>query len=921
MSGEAGSFQVELVQRPRYIDESKCIACGECAEKCPKKVVDPYNAGLVKRKAAYVEYAQAVPLKYAIDHDNCIYFKNGKCGACKKFCPTEAVDFEQKETVETLDVGSIILAPGFKPFDPSRFDNYRYSDFPNVITSIEFERILAATGPTEGHLVKMSNQEEEPKKIAWFQCVGSRDLNKCDNAYCSSVCCMYALKEAMIAKEHAGDELDCAIFNMDIRSFGKDFEKYYNTAKDKYGVRFLKSRVHTVSQIQGTDDLEVSYVTDEGEMVTETFNQIVLSVGMEIAPEVVDLAQRLGIELTDGRFCKTTSSAPVTSSVDGIFVCGSFQGPKDIPESIMEASSAANCAAMQLAEARGTLTQEKSFPGEIDIEGQEARVGVFVCNCGVNIGGIADVPAIAEYAKGLPNVVYVQENLFTCSQDTQDQMAEVIKEKNLNRVVVAACTPRTHEPLFQETLRNSGLNPYLFEMANIRNQCTWVHSTEKDKATEKSKDLVRMAAARASLLDSISDIAVDVNKAALVIGGGVAGMSAAISLAEQGFPATIVEKNENLGGVAKNVSTTWKGQDVQELLTEVIQKVEQNPDIHVLTNAEVTDASGFVGNFETTVSVEGKATAIQHGATIIATGGQASEPDEYLYGRHPGVTKWHELDQNSQKLQDAESVVFIQCVGSRDDQRPYCSRICCTGSIMQAIGIKEKSPGTHVFILYRDIRTYGEREALYKKARQLGVIFIRYSLENKPVVTEAGDALEVTVFDPILQRKVMIRADLVNLASAIVPNENSQLAEMYKLPVNAENFFMEAHAKLRPVDFASDGIFMCGLAHYPKSTEESIAQAMAAASRAATVLSRDSIKVSPLVSQVDQEKCIGCGLCTEVCAFSAIVLEEEDGKRKAKNIPASCKGCGLCASSCPQHAIDMLHFRRQQILAAVCAAA
>ena len=921
VQGEAGSFQVELVQRPRYIDESKCIACGECAEKCPKKIVDPYNAGLVKRKAAYVEYAQAVPLKYAIDHDNCIYFKNGKCGACKKFCPTDAVDFEQKETTETLNVGSIIMAPGFKPFDPSRFDNYQYSDFPNVITSIEFERILAATGPTGGHLVKMSDQQEEPKKIAWFQCVGSRDLNKCDHAYCSSVCCMYAVKEAIIAKEHAGDDLDCAIFNMDLRSYGKDFEKYYNTAKDKYGVRFLKSRVHTVSQVQGTDDLEVSYVTDEGEIIKETFNQIVLSVGMEIAPEVVDLANRLGIELTDGNFCKTTSSSPVESSVSGIYVCGAFQGPKDIPESIMEASSAANCAAMQLAQSRGTLSQEKRFPSELDIEGQEARVGVFVCNCGVNIGGIADVPAIVEYAKGLPNVTYVQENLFTCSQDTQDQMAEIIKEKDLNRVVVAACTPRTHEPLFQETLRNSGLNPYLFEMANIRNQCTWVHSTEKDKATEKSKDLVRMAIARASLLDSISDVAVDVNKSALVIGGGVAGMSAALSLAEQGFPATIVEKTAELGGAARDVSATWKGQDVQAMVTDFIQKVEQHPDIDVLTNAEVADASGFVGNFETTIGIEDKTKAVQHGVTIIATGGQASEPDEYLYGQHPGITRWHDLEHNPEKLEKADSVVFIQCVGSRDDQRPYCSRICCTGSILQAISIKENSPDTNVFILYRDIRTYGEREALYKKARQLGVIFIRYSLENKPVVVEAGDALEVTVFDPILQRKVRITADLVNLASAIVPNENSKLAEIYKIPVNAENFFMEAHAKLRPVDFASDGIFMCGLAHYPKSTEESIAQAMAAASRAATVLSQESIKVSPLVSQVDTDKCIGCGLCTEVCAFGAIVLEEVDGKKKAKNISASCKGCGLCASSCPQHAIDMLHFRHQQILAAVCAAA
>jgi heterodisulfide reductase subunit A len=782
------------------------------------------------------------------------------------------------------------------------------------------ERILSATGPTQGHLVRMSDHKE-PKKIAWFQCVGSRDLNRCDNAYCSSVCCMYAIKEAVIAKEHGGDDLECTIFYMDMRTHGKDFEKFYNTAKDKHGVRFIRSRVHTVDPVRGTDDLEVRYATDEGQIETEVFDQIVLSVGMEISPEIVGLAQRLGIELSDGNFCKTDTTTPVKTSTDGIYVCGAFQGPKDIPESVMEASSAACSAGIQLSSARGTLVREKEFPSELPVEGQDPKVGVFVCNCGINIGGVADVPAIVEYAKNLPNVTYVEENLFSCSQDTQDKMAEIIKEKGLNRVVVAACTPRTHEPLFQETMRNSGLNPYLFEMANIRNQCTWVHSAEKDKATEKSKDLVRMATARASLLDPIGDIAVDVNKSALVIGGGVAGMTAALNLADQGFPAVLVEKEAELGGVARDVGKTWKGEDVQAFLADLIAKVQQHPDIELMTGSEITEAGGFVGNFETTVQTNGALKTIQHGATVVATGGQASDTDEYLYGKNDRVMRWHDLEHNLDKVNDDDSVVFIQCVGSRDDERPYCSRICCTNSILQAIAVKEQHPNAGVFILYRDIRTFGQRELHYKKARELGVVFVRYSLDNKPVVTESADGLEVTVFDPILQRKIAITADWINLTTAIVPTDNEQLASMYKLPLNAENFFMEAHAKLRPVEFASDGIYLCGLAHYPKTIDESIAQAMAAASRAATVLSKDSIKVSPLVSQVDQEKCIGCGLCTEVCAFSAIVLEETDGKLKAKNIPASCKGCGLCAASCPQHAIDMLHFRHQQILAAVCAAA
>ena len=846
-----------------------------------------------------------------------------ECYQCVTVCEAEAVTLDthaQQEETTTIPVGSVVLSPGFQPFDPSKFDNYDYAHHPNVITSTEFERILSATGPFMGHLTRISDKKE-PKKIAWFQCVGSRDLNRCDNPYCSSVCCMYAVKEAVIAKEHADYDLDCAIFFMDMRTPGKDFEKYYNDAKDKHGVRFIRSRVHTIDRVPETDDLEVRYVTESGEEKKEVFNMIVLSVGMQISPETIDLANNLGIDLTQGNFCETKNFKPFETSRDGIFVCGAFQGPKDIPESVMEASAAACSAGVNLAPARGSLVKEKAFPDETDITGEEPRIGVFVCNCGINIGGIADVPAIVEYAKGLPNVAYVGENLFTCSQDTQNQMAEVIREQNLNRIVVAACTPRTHELLFQETIRNAGLNEYLFDMANIRNQCTWVHSDDKKKATEKSKDLVRMAVARASLLEPIPDISVDVNPSALIIGGGIAGMTTALGFAEQGFPAIIVEKSSVLGGAARDLSKTWKGQDIQPYLSELVDKVEQHSDIQILRNAEVVGASGFVGNFETQVAVENQTKTVEHGVVMVATGGKAADTKEYLYGKNPGVTRWHDLEHDPEKLKDAEIIVFIQCVGSRDENRPYCSRICCTGSILQAISIKQSNPDTKVFILYRDIRTYGEKEYLYKKARELGVVFVRYSLDNKPKVTEIENGLQVDVFDPILQKDLRIQADYVNLATAIEPAQNQKISEFYKIPLNAENFFMEAHAKLRPVEFANDGIFLCGLAHYPKALEESISQAMAATSRAITVLAKGSVQISPLVSQVDAEKCIGCGLCGEVCAFNAILLEEIEGKGyRAKNISASCKGCGLCASSCPQQAIDMLHFRDRQIVASICAA-
>ena len=915
--GEEGNFTVTVRKSPRFVDMEKCIACGACSEKCPAKTADEFNEGIAKRKAIYVPYAQAVPLKYVIDPDRCIYLKKGKCGACQKICPTGAVNFDDTEQEISLNVGSVIITAGFQTFDPKAFDNYQYARLPNVVTSMEFERILSAGGPTAGHVLRPSDGRE-PARIAWLQCVGSRDLNKCDNEYCSSVCCMYAIKEAVIAGEHLGSGFQGTVFYMDIRTHGKDFERYYERAKAD-GIRFICSRVHTITQADESGTLTLEYATDDGRRVNEDFDMVVLSVGMEPADSAVALAQSLGVELDSYRFVRTDDTQPVATSRPGIYVAGVIQGCKDIPQSVMEASAAACSAGMALSAARGTLVKQKQFPAENDVSGQSPRIGVFVCNCGINIGGIADVPAITEYAAGLPHVVYAEENLFSCSQDTQDKMVDIIRKQKLNRIVVAACTPRTHEPLFQETIRNAGVNAYLFDMANIRNQCTWVHSGDKEAATVKAKDLVRMAVARAALLEPIPDLAVDVNKTALVVGGGVAGMTAALGLAEQGFDAVIVERSAELGGAAREVAATWRGKEVQPFLKDLIGRVQSHPRVEAFLDAEITNAKGFVGNFETQVTSGNLTRLVRHGAVIVATGAEASVSDEYLYGKHPGVLRWHEIEQRPELLKDAKNVVFIQCVGSRDEKRPYCSRICCTTSISQAIAIKERRPDTNVYILYRDIRTFGEREILYKEARAKGVVFIRYSLDSKPAVTEADGGLEVRVFDPILQKRVLIRADVINLATAIVPVENKQLAAFYKLPVNADNFFMEAHAKLRPVDFASDGLFVCGLAHYPKSLDESISQALAAAGRAATVLAKSSIAVSPLVSRVDADQCIGCGLCVEVCPYGAIELEEVESKGyRARNISASCKGCGLCASSCPKKAIDMLHFGDQQILAAVC---
>ncbi len=921
VKGEKGNFEVEVLQRPRFVDLDKCIGCGTCAEKCPKKVPDEYNIGLQNRKAAYVPYPQAVPLKYAIDKDNCIYFQKGKCRACEKFCPTDAIKFDDEEKTFIVRVGSVILSTGFKPFDPKAFDTYNYARHPNVITSMEFERILSASGPTMGHLARPSD-EKEPEKIAFLQCVGSRDINRCDHGYCSAVCCMYAIKEAVVAKEHSGDGLDCAIFFMDMRTHGKDFERYYNDAETKQGVRFIRSRIHTVTPVLDSDDLLLRYTTEEGELVEETFQMVVLSVGLETSPELSALAGKLGIELTEGGFCRTGSFSPVATSRDGIYVCGAFQGPKDIPQSVIEASSAAAEAGAPLASARNTETREPEIVEQRNVVGERPRIGVFICRCGINIAGVVDVPAVVEYAKDLPYVEFASDNLYSCSQDTQDNMAAVIRENNLNRIVVAACTPKTHEPLFQETLTAAGLNKYLFEMTNIRNQDSWVHKEYPEAATEKAMDLVRMAVSKAALVEPLQEAQVDINPRALVLGGGISGMVAALSLSAQGHPVTLVERSTRLGGQALNLNRTALGEDIQEKIIELAQAVEEDEKIDIRLDTELNQVDGFVGNFESILVSGGEQDTVEHGVAVIATGATEHRPKEYLYGEHPSVMTHQELDRkfidNDPSLRDAKAYAFIQCVGSREPDRPYCSRVCCTHSIKSALLLKELNPDSRVYILYRDIRTYGERELLYKQAREAGVIFIRYRREHKPRVEANGDALMIDVFDPILGRDVRIHAGTLTLASAIVPYRDETLAQFFKVPMNEDGFFVEAHAKLAPSEFATDGVFLCGMAHYPKPIDESVAQAQAAASRAVTLLARKTIATSGTVAYVTSAMCSSCGVCITLCPYSApSFMEEGPHAGRAEINPVLCKGCGLCVASCRSGAINLRGFETGQIISMI----
>jgi heterodisulfide reductase subunit A len=914
IAGQLGKFEVQIRQWPRYVDMNRCIACGLCAEKCPRKVRNEFDAALGDRKAVYLKYPQTIPLKYAIDAAHCLYFQKGKCRVCEKLCPTGAIDFEEKAQERILQVGSLILAPGFEAFNPSGLDIFGYGRYPNIITSLELECILSASGPFMGHLVRPSDHTP-PKKMAFLQCVGSRDIHRTNHGYCSAICCMAAIKEALIAQEHSRTPLEITIFHMDIRTYGKDFEKYLHQAERK-GVRFIRCRVHSLYARPGARDLSIRYLNEEGRVREEDFDLVVLSVGLKISEDARKLAGRLGVKLDGHGFVRTSSFAPVETNLPGVYSAGCFSDPKDIPFAVMEASAAAAAAAAGLAESRGALSCLEVFPEEKEVAHEEPRIGVFICNCGTNIGAVVKVPEVVEHAQSLPNVVYVQENLFSCSQDAQEQLKEVIQKQKLNRVVVAACSPRTHEPLFQENLRRSGLNKYLLEMANIRDQCSWVHQDFPQAATEKAKDLVRMSVAKANRISPLAENSVSVTPRALIIGGGLAGMTAALNLARQGFSSHLVEKEDQLGGQARHIRETWKGEDVQAFLEKLIKEVMSEKKITVHLKSEVIGVEGFVGNFKSLLSTE---EVIEHGVAILATGAEPSSTAEYLYGHNPKVTLWHELDdflaKNPDSAKSWKSAVFILCTGSRTPERPYCSRICCTSTLHRALRLKESNPTMEVFILFRDIRTYGQREDLFRQAREKGILFIRYDLENKPKVEAVNGKLQITVTDPIVGLPLVMEPDIVNLATAIIPRDNDGLARRFKVPMNSEKFFVEAHIKLRPVDFATEGIFLCGMAHYPKPIDEAITQALAAASRAATVLSQKSIRTGGVVALINPETCIGCQSCLKVCSYEAITYDPSAHICVVNS--ALCKGCGACAATCPSGSAQLMGFGSRQLFSMI----
>jgi heterodisulfide reductase subunit A-like polyferredoxin len=831
------------------------------------------------------------------------------CNQCIVACEPNAVDFSQKEEEMEIQAASVIVMPGYDDLDPNTRLEYGYDRYDDVITALEFERILSASGPFLGHIKRISDGVA-PKKMAFIQCVGSRDRN-CGVPYCSSVCCMYAIKEAIIAKEHSPD-LSVTIFHMDIRAFGKEFDYYYKRAQE-LGIKFVRCRVADIAKDED-DNLVVDFVDEKKEPKNDTFDMIVLSNGIGKPESAEKLKDALGIELNEYGFCKTSTFDPLSSSRPGVYAGGAFSEPKDIPDSVAQASGASGKASAIISASGLRTPQSHEALPEKDITLEEPRVGVFVCHCGINIGSIVDVPAVVEYAKTLSDVVFVEENLYTCSSDTQGLIKERIAEHNLNRVVVASCSPRTHEQLFQSTLYEAELNRYLFEMANIRDQCSWVHQKEPKRATEKAKDLVRMAVANAKLLSPLYKTKIPVVQSGLVIGGGLAGMTAALDLAAQGFETHLVEKTNDLGGNLRDLHYTYDGEDAQKNLKGIISQVEVDDKIHVHNVSEVVSVDGHIGNFKVTIQSREAQNTIYVGAIIVATGASEYKPTEYLYGEHESIMTQHEFEKKlAEGDSDFKNVVMIQCVGSRNEERPYCSRVCCTHAVKNALKLKELNPDSDIFVLYKDMRTYGFKEDYYAKASDLGVRFIRYDDENLPIVEKGNDGgIKVTALDQVLDRPVVFTPDALVLSAAIIPNEdNLKLSQLLKAQLSRDKFFLEAHMKLSPVDFSTEGMFLCGLAHSPKFVNESLYQASAAVSRACTILSKDHLEVGGIISEVEPGKCVACLTCVRTCPY---FVPQIDSTGAAKIDVATCRGCGICAAECPVKAIQLKHFTDKQIV-------
>ena len=919
VSGQAGNFHVKVLKKSRYVDWDKCTGCGACSEKCPmKKIPSEFEEGMGNRTSIYIPFPQAVPRKAIIDVKTCLYLTKNACKLCEKECEAGAINWDMQDEIVEYNVASIICATGIDLLDPTVLDRYHYGEYPNVITAMQYERLLSASGPTEGELLRPSDKEHA-HNIGFISCVGSRNEDLC--SYCSKFCCMYQTKEGVVTREHAPDTSVTIFFN-DIRVIGKNQEEFIERAKDEYGLIYYRGIPGDIRENPENHNLYVKHANlDTGDVEVSEFDLIVLANAVIPRKDADNLAKILGIQQNEFGFFKTKDSTEdLRSTCDGIYVTGSCQSPDDIANSVAKAGGAAALAATHAIPLSGEETKVELPPLKPVNPKDNPRIGVFICRCGINIAGYMDVPALVDYAKTLPNVVFSMENKYSCSQLTQDIIKEKIEELNLNRVLVAACTPRTHEPLFQKTIREAGLNEYLFNFVSIRELDSWVHMHDNPKATDKAKDLIRMGVARVRAQKAEFKIKGDVVPEALVVGGGVAGMSAAMEIASKGFKVHLIEKDDKLGGQLNQIyKINFDRIDSREFLDQKLKKFNEQKNIIVYLNSEVVDVKGSIGDFKVKVkdNNEVKDISLNVGTIIAATGAYEYKPEGwYNWGKNDNVLTQLELSKKlkNNELEDGQTLVFIQCVGSRQPEDgngvTYCSLICCSESIRHALYVKETYPNSNIYVLYRDIRVGTDEEPYYWKARE-NVNYIRFN--EYPTVETVDDMLKVNVKDILTQIDLSIEADKVVLSTPLIPHDTKKLGEIIKCARDQNGFFLEAHVKLRPVDFATDGIYLAGTCHGPKGIADSISQGRGAAAHALIPLISGEVENEPLVSVVDPALCIACQKCEEVCNFGAIGVNFDNDVLVSESNPLLCKGCGDCSAACPAGAITMSHFSDNQI--------
>jgi heterodisulfide reductase subunit A len=924
-SGHAGNFSVTLRHHPRYVKIDLCTNCGLCAVVCPRRLPSEMQESLVTRNAIHKSAPRALPNAYYVDKsDDC-----AECRRCEQICPTNAVNLDETDWDEEINVSAIILALGYQLSDASQLEEYGFGRFQNVVHSMQYERYVSRSGPTEGMVLRPSDNKP-PKRVAWLQCIGSRDQ---EHPYCSSICCMYATKEAVLTNQRLGGDVHCQVFMMDERAFNKEFNAYFHQSTEKYGVEYTRCRISDIKEDSRSNDLIIQYLGSNGKLLEERFDLVVLSVGVLPPSGAISLSKRLGFDLNDYGFCKTDKFNPLETSQPGIYVCGAFATPKEIAETIIDAAGAAGDVMRIFSDQLGNLpsTREHPFIGrgdfipEKDILGESPRIGVFVCSCHPAIDGTINVNRLVERAKSFANVIASTDIGYGCFPEGIEKIKHAIYDLNLNRVVVAGCSHRTHESLFQRTIREAGLNPYLLEMTNIREFCAWVHPGEPEKATRKALELTRMAVERASLLQPLYKSEIKPEKRALVIGGGISGMSAALAIADAGFSVSLVERSGALGGNLHNINFVVEGDNPQRLLRNLVNRIVAENRITVYTRTEVVHHNGHLGAYQAVLrSHDGEEETITHGVTIVAIGGRESRGSKYLQGQHPKVITQLELEEMiAHRLSEVvklKEVVMIQCVRPEGVDQDYCSRICCTNTIKNALRIKVANPNCNVTVLYKDIITYGFREQYYTEARRRGVMFIRYDDRHQPRTEALNGDLRVLTTDPMVGRDIVFNPDLLVLSTAVVPAEGSQkLANVLKVPLSLEGFFLEAHIKMRPMDFMEEGIFICGMAHYPKFIEESISHALATAARAITLLSKEPLFVGGIVAVVNPEKCVGCLTCARTCPFEIPII---DNSRTGVGTlggaayidPSLCHGCGTCTAECPAVAIQLVNNTDQQVM-------